>query len=463
MSYQSKTIVHKTLSDTNTPVELYLKLRDKFANTFLLESSEHLTKENSYSYLCLEPIASFVADTASVTVKYPDGKTTVVETSSLSISEQLNAFANSFAQEPLDLGFMTNGLFGYTAYDAAGLFNSSGLKSTNFDLALMQYHLFRFQIVFNHFNNELFILEHLPHGDESRIESIKDIVLHRAVTQYHFSSDDDETSNFTDNGFLEAIQSSVGKCESGATIHLHLSRKYQQKFTGDEFNVYRALRSVNPSSYLFYFDYGNFKIFGSSPEAQLTIKNRTAVIHPIAGTVKRSGDFQQDEQAAQRLMSDPQQKAEHSLFVDLAINDLGKNSSNVVVESYMQAEYYSQVIQLASKVVAELETDYNPIRIFGDSFPAGTLSGFPKENAMQIIDHNEKGSRGFFGGSVGMIGLDGSFNHAIFVRSFLSRNNQLTYQAGCGISAASSAENQIEEVNEKLSALRGAIALANTI
>jgi anthranilate synthase component I len=283
------------------------------------------------------------------------------------------------------------------------------------------------------------------------------------LPNFLFSTKGNEESNLTDESFLQKIETGKQHCFLGDVFQVVLSRKFRQQFKGDEFNVYRALRSINPSPYLFYFDYGDFKIFGSSPEAQLTISEGKATINPIAGTFRRTGNAKEDEQLAVTLSNDPKENAEHVMLVDLARNDLSINSRNVQVESYKQVEYYSHVIHLVSKVSAALEQNYNPIKILGDTYPAGTLSGAPKHRAMQIIDENENESRGFYGGAVGILGLNGNFNHAIFIRSFLSRNNTLTYQAGCGIVTKSNNQSELEEVNNKLSALRMAIELAKNI
>lgn len=463
MIYTFKTLVQKGLSDTNTPVELYLKLRDKFPNCFLLESSEYKSKENNYSYICLQPLACFIVERETTNIHYPDGSNNILENSNIDIAEELNTFTKAFDTDDLNLGFVSNGLFGYTSYDAIPMFEDIAFKNQSFNLPLIQYHFFKFLIVFNHFNNEIFLLEHLQEGELSQITAISDIISSRAVTRFDFTADETETSNFNDADFLKAIHKGIEHCFLGDVFQVVLSRKFRKKFKGDEFNVYRALRSVNPSSYLFYFDYGDFKIFGSSPEAQLTINNNEAVIHPIAGTFRRTGNAIKDQKLALQLSEDPKENAEHVMLVDLARNDLSRNSKNVKVEEFKEVEFYSHVIHLVSKVSAQLEHEYNPIRIFGDTYPAGTLSGAPKYKAMQIIDANEPESRGFYGGAVGIIGFDGSFNHAIFIRSFLSQSNELTYQAGSGIVAKSNPESELQEVNNKLLALRKAIELANTI
>ena len=463
MTYTFQTNIIKTLSDTHTPVGLYLKIRDQFSNSFLLESSDYKSKENSFSYLCFDPIASFITDRDETTITFPDQKTVVKNTAEIEIATELNQFSKSFSVTDLKLGFETFGLFGYTSYDAIPLFENIEFTNQDFDLPLIQYHLFRYTIVFNHFNNELFLLEHLQENEVSNLNKIQDIINNRSVTQFKFSTQNDEESNFTNTDFLEAIKKGQQHTFAGDVFQIVLSRKYKQAFKGDEFNVYRALRSINPSPYLFYFDYGNFKIFGSSPEAQLTISNQKAMINPIAGTFKRTGDNEKDAVLAEALLQDPKENAEHIMLVDLARNDLSKASKKVVVESFKKIEYYSHVIHMVSKVSAELQPDYNPIKILGDTYPAGTLSGAPKHKAMELIDEYEPQSRGFYGGTVGIIGLNGNFNHAIFIRSFVSKNNELNYQAGCGIVTKSDVNSELNEVETKLSALRKAIQLAQNI
>ncbi|WP_395045110.1 anthranilate synthase component I family protein [Flavobacterium sp.] len=463
MLYNFKTQVVKTLSDTHTPVGLYLKIRDKYSNSFLLESSDYKSKENSYSYICFDSIASFIVDNEQTTTSFPDKSTNIQATNSIIVCDKLNAFVKMFSATELNLGFETIGLFGYTSYDAIPLFENISFNNKTFDLPLIQYHLFKYMIVFNHFNNELFYIEQLQENEVSQLDIIQDIVNNRSVSKYKFSLVSEETSNFTDEDFLKTIKKGQDHCFSGDVFQIVLSRKYKQSFNGDEFNVYRALRSINPSPYLFYFDYGNFKIFGSSPEAQLTIKNEKAVINPIAGTFKRTGNEAEDLALAKLLLQDPKENAEHIMLVDLARNDLSKSSKKVVVESFKKIEYYSHVIHMVSKVSAQLEPNYNSIEILGNTYPAGTLSGAPKHKAMQLIDKYEPESRGFYGGTVGIIGLNGTFNHAIFIRSFLSRNNQLMYQAGCGIVIKSDINSESTEVQTKLSALRNAIQLAQNI
>ncbi len=463
MEYNIKTNYEKTLSDTYTPVELYLKIRDKFPESFLLESSDHKSKENSYSYLCFNPIASFLVENNKTKITYPDSKEQVLNTNEIDVSDKLYNFCNSFKTKDLNLGFVANGIFGYVSYDAIPLFENIKFKQTNTDIPLVQYHVFKYIIAINHFNNELYIIENLFNDEDSELDFIKDIIANRSFPTFKFRTEGEETSNLSDTKFLSIIKKGIEHCNLGNLIQVVMSRSFKRRFKGDEFNVYRALRSINPSSYLFFYDYGNFKLFGSSPEAQLKIAENEAVINPIAGTFKRTGDIEKDKQLAEKLLKDPKEIAEHIMLVDLARNDLSKSGKNVVVDKFKQVEYYSHVIHLVSKVKANLKKGYNPIKILAETYPAGTLSGAPKYKAMEIIDENEPDNRGIYGGAIGFIGFNGELNHAIFIRSFISKNNELKYQAGCGIVSKSIPENELNEVNNKLSALRKAVELAKTI
>lgn len=252
-------------------------------------------------------------------------------------------------------------------------------------------------------------------------------------------------------------------CFRGDVFQLVLSRRFFQNFKGDEFNVYRTLRSINPSPYLFFFDYGDFKIFGSSPEAQLIVQDGKAEIHPIAGTFKKTGDDKKDLISAKELAKDPKENSEHVMLVDLARNDLSRNGTNVVVEKNREIQFYSHVIHLVSKVTCKMKTTTNTFRVVADTFPAGTLSGAPKHKALQLIDKYEKIKRNFYGGAIGYMDFNGNFNHAIIIRSFLSLNNQLHYQAGAGIVADSIPESELQEVYNKLGALDKALIQAEKI
>lgn len=446
------------LADTFTPVSIYLKVRDKFNNPVLLESSDYQSKNNSYSLICLEPLAEFVLEKTLLRIKFPGEQALTKQIHLHSAMKELQVFIDSFDVEN-EFGF--NGLFGYKTYDSVRCFEEIGLKE-NTDIPLINYRFYKFIILIDHFKNEMHLMENIMEDEADHLEALEHIINNRNFSTYGFELNENESSNFTDDEFLKIIKCAKLHCKRGDVFQLVLSRKFMQKFKGDEFNVYRALKAINPSPYLFFFDYGDFKLLGSSPEAQLVIKNNTAEIHPIAGTFKRTGNDIADAQLALKLKEDPKENAEHTMLVDLARNDLSRHLQKVNVEVYKEVQYYSHVIHLVSKVKAENVGDKS-LKIIADTFPAGTLSGAPKFRAMQLIDKYEPDSRGYYGGAIGFLGFNGDYYHAIMIRTFLSKDNTLTCQAGCGIVAASEEENELQEVNNKLSALKLALINAQTI
>ena len=454
------------LADIITPVTIYLKIRDKFPNTILLESSDYHGNNNSMSYICFDVLAEFKAECYKIQINFPDGNQERIPIKDKhTVAEKFNEFLKSFkiekgSDQP---GISANGLFGYTTYDAVKYFEDIRFRhpgDSRYEIPEIYYSLYRYIIAINHFNNRIFLIENLLEGDTSRIEEVKSLLRNRSLGSFQFMSLNKEKSNLKDEEYIEMVTKGKKHCFLGNVFQVVLSRQFSQQFTGDEFNVYRALRNINPSPYLFYFDYGGYKLFGSSPEAQLIIEKGFAKINPIAGTFKRSGDDEEDRQLAIDLANDIKENAEHVMLVDLARNDLSRNSDNVFVKTLREVQFYSHVIHLVSEVMGELKAGFNPVRIFGDSFPAGTLSGAPKFKAMEIIDSLENQNRGFYGGAIGYIGFNGDINHAIMIRSFLSRNNTLYYQAGAGIVAASVEQNELNEVNNKLGAMKAAIAMA---
>lgn len=461
----------KMLADTVTPVSIYLKLRDKYENPLLLESSDYHSSDNSYSYICCSPIASFAVKNNQITQKFPDETENIAPLPHKQDAVGwLTRFAESFhSDKALDHHkFISNGLFGYMAYDAVQYFEDIDLTKedpTHYDIPEMMYAVYRYVITIDHFRNELYVFEHQldDTADESGLEALLSLIDNKNFPSYHFSLSGEESSNLTDKGYMDMVTKGIEHCHRGDVFQIVLSRRFQTGFKGDEFNVYRALRSINPSPYLFYFDYGNFKLFGSSPEAQIVIKNREANIFPIAGTFRRTGNDEADAQLAKELIDDPKENSEHVMLVDLARNDLSRNGSNVRVETFKEIQYYSHVIHLVSKVSGTLEKGTLPVRVVADTFPAGTLSGAPKHMAMQLINKYEPTKRGYYGGAIGFLGFNGDFNHAIMIRSFISKNNALYYQAGAGIVAKSVKENELQEVNNKLAALRKAIEVAENI
>ncbi len=462
----------KILADVYTPVGIYLRLRDKFRDTILLESTDFHAGENSSSIIGINAIAGIEISTAkAIETKLP-GETAqkVTLQSADDLSRVIGNFMQVFQNEdevpaPVKIA---RGLFGYSNYDAVQFFDNIKLspakeEANDMRIPLMRYRLYQYVIIVNHFKDEMYICENRFNGLESRIADVESIIRSKDVPVFPFQLAGAETSNITDEAYRAMVSKGIAACHRGDVFQIVLSRRFMQPFTGDDFNVYRALRTVNPSPYLFYFDYGDYKLMGSSPESQVIIKNGTAIVHPIAGTFKRTGDDETDKNLAIALEMDEKETAEHVMLVDLARNDLSRLCSDVAVTSFKQVKFYSHVIHLVSEVQGKLETEKNAFAIMGSTFPAGTLSGAPKYKAMQLIDEHETTARGFYGGAIGFMGFDGSCNHAIMIRTFLSKNNTLVYQAGAGVVAASKPESELQEVNNKLGALKKAVELAEHI
>ena len=465
MKYKLNTHYKKILADTITPVSIYLKIRDTFPNSILLESSDYHGNENSFSYVCCNPIAHISVKDQLVAQSYPDGSgnTFNVEQAHL-IPGIIHDFSQKFETENQKFKFINNGLFGYIGYDAVKYFEDIEIdkKEGDLDIPDIYYAVYQNIIAINHFKNEAYIFSH-SYDQKNNIEEIHQLIGNRNFASYAYRNEQDEISNLSDAEFMEHVELAKKHCFRGDVFQLVLSRRFSQGFQGDEFNVYRALRSVNPSPYLFYFDYGNFKIFGSSPEAQLVVNEGKAEIHPIAGTFKRTGDDEKDLKVAKSLAQDEKENAEHVMLVDLARNDLSRNGENVEVERYKEIQFFSHVIHLVSKVVGQKYDDAITFQVVADTFPAGTLSGAPKHKAMQLIEKYEKQNRTFYGGAIGFMDFKGNFNHAIIIRSFLSKNHRLHYQAGAGIVSKSTADDELQEVYNKLGALKKAMELAEKI
>ncbi|MCD8453006.1 anthranilate synthase component I family protein [Tenacibaculum finnmarkense genomovar ulcerans] len=460
-----KTVSKKRIADTVTPVGLYLRFRDKYANTLLLESSDYHSKEESFSFIAIDPLLTMKVENHDFIVSKQGNviEKNKIDKKDTNFYSLFNDFSKSINLDCDPALKSFNGLYGYSTYDSVQYFENIALnvQDAPSKIPLMQYSFYRFIIAINHFNDEMTILENVEAGGESRISEIETIIEAQTFNTQKFEITGEETSNCTNDDFKEYVVKAKSHCKRGDVFQLVLSRQFQQKFKGDEFNVYRALRSINPSPYLFYFDYGSFKLMGSSPEAQIKISEGKAIINPIAGTFRRTGDMAEDIKLGKKLSEDKKETAEHVMLVDLARNDLSKHANNVKVEVFKEVQYFSHVIHLVSTVKGEIKGD--PIEIVGDTFPAGTLSGAPKYKAMQLIDTYENQSRGFYGGAVGIIGLDGSVNLAIAIRSFVSKNNVLYYQAGAGIVIHSDEEKELQEVNNKLAALKKALILAENI
>ncbi len=462
-TFEYHTSSRTILADLYTPVGVYMRLRDLYPQSALMESSDYHDKSNARSFIGIQPIASVAVGHGIATINYPDG--TVSEQaicSDYQTDKAINALLQCIKIKGSDSEFC--GLFGYTSFNAVRYFENIPVKDetqAKNDAPDLLYILYKTVIVFDHHNNTLKVVSL---GESEEIDTVLKTMNKANVKAYDFHPVGEVSSTLTDEEHKANIRKGIQHCLRGDVFQIVLSRRFIQKYEGDDFKLYRALRSINPSPYLFYFDFGGFRIFGSSPETHCRVvksqERYVAYIDPIAGTTKRTGDTEADKQGAEYLRNDPKENAEHVMLVDLARNDLSRNCHHVKVDFYKDLQYYSHVIHLVSRVSGELDKGADPIKAFIDTFPAGTLSGAPKVRAMQLISEYEPHNRGAYGGCIGMIGLDGSLNQAITIRTFVSRNGELWFQAGGGIVAKSDVEYELQEVNNKLGALRRAILMA---
>ncbi|MFN4146818.1 MAG: anthranilate synthase component I family protein [Runella sp.] len=470
-TFKITTQSRKILGDMLTPVGVYLKLRDKFPYTVMLESAEYHGMEHGFSVIACDPVASFTLDEGIVKQTFPDGTEEVFNLSNRrEAMGVLQAFIKRFEAPKFDYPFISGGLFGHITYDSVEYFEDIEIQDKTPDNAIPQmvYRVYRFVVAFNHFKDEVYLFEHHYGTDNAGtmgmdLESLEMIVKAPKMATFRFKASEAESTNLDDDQMAAIIEQCIRHCLRGDVFQIVPSRRFSKTFEGDEFNVYRALRSINPSPYLFFFDFGSYKIFGSSPEKQILVKNGHAEIHPIAGTFRRTGDDAKDAELARQLAADPKETAEHVMLVDLARNDLSRSCDVVKVETYKEVQFFSHVIHLVSKVTGQMSEGVNPLQLVADTFPAGTLSGAPKHNAMTIINRLEPTNRSIYGGALGHISFQGDFNHCITIRTFLSKNNTLFYQAGMGVVAKSNIASEMQEVHNKLAALRKAIEMANEL
>ena len=459
------THINQILADTKTPVALYLTLRDHYQNPLLLESSDYNSKDEHYSYICLSPLASINLNNTNLqsTINGVVVNNHVNFDKNLLVNHLID-FKNQFEFETQTLPFCYAGLFGYTSYDIVNYAEDIILNKnkTQNGIPELLYYVYGIILVFNHNTNALTIISHHFNDETAKMQLTKIIekIKIGSTSEFSFSTIGETQTAITDKDYKQLVAKAKEHCQQGDVFQLVLSRRFSQQFVGDDFNVYRALKNINPSPYLFYFDLGNFKLFGSSPEAQLIIKNNNVEIHPIAGTYKRTGNDEEDLLKAKDLLNDKKELAEHNMLVDLARNDLSKYCTNVDLKVSKQPQFYSHVIHLVSKVVGVKKAIFHPFEVLFGTFPAGTLSGAPKHKALQLIDKYEVEAREFYGGCLGFISHDNQLNHAIMIRTFLSKNNTLYYQAGAGIVISSNEESELQEINNKVSALKKAILQA---
>ena len=458
-----KSNIHRQLSDFTTPVNVLLAVREKYPVTLLLESSDYQSKENSFSFIGFDPIATISVNKGRCVSSMGDDF--LLDNEKNKLSDALDTFMQQFdlkSNEPEVRLF--NGLFGYSTFETVKYFDNYQFDKSKEENIIpeLQFHFFSYLIVFDHYNSRLTIIENLDGDKPSQMAEIVSMVNKPTRSIYAFEPVE-VSANMSDDDYKQMVTKAKQHCQRGDVFQLVLSRKYSHSFIGDDINVYRSLRAINPSPYLFFFDYGDFKIMGSSPEAQIVVRGPKVEIHPIAGTMKRTGDNELDNEVAKKLANDPKENAEHNMLVDLARNDLSKHCDNVHVSKNKVIQYFSHVIHLVSKVVGDKPENVSSFQVFADTFPAGTLSGAPKFKAIELINKYEPKERGFYGGAIGYVNFNGDMNMAITIRSVLSKNQVLHYQAGAGIVISSKEEMELQEVDNKLKAIQEAIKMAKNL
>ncbi len=466
-TFSVKTERQQLLADTLTPVGVFLRIRQNYKNSVILESADYHGREHGFSHIAFDPIASFELNDSVVTQVFPDGSREefTLENKNLAV-QALKAFASRFEFQPkAGDSPMANGLFGHISYDAVQYFEDIQIqhKNSETEIPSIKYLVYKYVIAINHFNNQMSCFAHSYDGSEPSIQLVNELLHQTQQEVESFETVGEEKTNLSDDQIREIVQTCIKHCLRGDVFQIVPSRRFSQDFKGDDFQVYRALRSVNPSPYMFYFDYEDYRILGASPEKQIKIDKGIAEIHPIAGTFRRTGDDEKDAELAKALTEDPKETAEHVMLVDLARNDLSKSADEVKVETFKEVQFFSHVIHLVSKVTGKMHKGVNPLQLVADTFPAGTLSGAPKHNAMTIINRLEPSNRHIYGGAIGFMDFEGNFNHAIAIRTFLSKGKTLFYQAGMGVVAKSNVESEMQEIHNKLAALKRALDVAQKL
>src|SRR4051794_1436300 len=449
---------HTFIADTETPVSAYLKLRGE-GPSFLLESAEQGQRFGRWSFLGVQPRAVIRMNTADTDDPYA-AVAAELERYRLAPLDGLPPFAGGAV-----------GLFGYDLVRAAeptvGEPNPDDLGIP--DLALM---ISDVLLAFDHFTHTVTVLANVfAEGDidasyASAVAAIADVRerLAAPVPRTPAARRDPPryASNLGSDGYAEAVERVKEYIRAGDAYQVVPSQRWSAKLPCDPFSIYRGLRAVNPSPYMYFLDFEDFQIAGASPEPLVTVEGRTAKQRPIAGTRPRAGTLEEDARRADELLADEKERAELVMLVDLGRNDLGRvcEYGSVSVDELMTVETYSHVLHIVSEVSGTLRDGVSSMDALRASLPAGTLSGAPKIRAMQIIDELEPVKRGPYGGAVGYLSYTGDLDTCIYIRSAVIKDGRVHLQAGGGIVADSDPEYEVRETEAKVGAVRAAIELA---
>lgn len=474
--YKITPVFYEVLSDTCTPIHIYNALEQNEENCFILESVDNSQQWGRYSFIGINPKAEITVKNGTIThTQGADIKTINPEHPITYLSHIMEEYRSPvFSNKPK----LTGGLIGYFAYDTIRYIEKTVSNSPDNDLDMPDCHLFLYDeiVAFDHLTNKTIIILNISHqGDiaaqyqacQKRADEIAERLRSYVPLPKPRSAKKEISiiSNVTEEEFTDMVLKAKEHILNGDIFQIVLSQRFEIKNPPEPFDVYRMLRATNPSPYLYYFKNKAYQIAGASPEMLVNVTERIVSTKPIAGTIGRSILEEEDKKLEQQLLSDPKERAEHTMLVDLGRNDVGKVAKfgTVKVTDFMHIERYSKVMHLVSNVTGYLRDDKNALDALMAVLPAGTLSGAPKIRAMQLIDQLENKRRGLYGGTVGYLGFDGNMDTCIAIRTVLFKNNKAYVQAGAGIVADSVPEKEYLETKNKALAVINAIKDANQI
>lgn len=464
--YPTVPVFYEILADHVTPIQVFMALRGAGTPSFMLESVENRDQWGRYSFIGVNPKKEIKMNGTEIEI---DGKKQTVENHIAYLMEMVNGYRSPvLADKPK----LTGGFIGYFGYDTIRFVEKKLTNVPEDDLHMPECHLCMYDeiIAFDHLTNRVIVIQNVHESDdlETKYKSleprakqmIERIDNFRMVRKEHEVKNETKVvSNLTKEEYKSNVEKAKEYIRNGDIFQVVLSQRFEVESEADPFDVYRCLRTTNPSPYLYFFDFVDYQIAGASPEMLVSVTNGIVTTKPIAGTVPRGTTKKEDDILVRQLMHDPKEQAEHTMLVDLGRNDVGKVSrfGTVRVDNFMSVEKYSKVTHLVSDVQGELREDKTALDALMSILPAGTLSGAPKVRAMEIIDELENKKRGLYGGTVGYLAFDGNIDTCIAIRTVLFKDGKGYVQAGAGIVADSEPEKEYEETKNKALAVINAI------
>jgi len=462
-------------ADLLTPVLAYLKIRENGKQSFLLESVEGSLNLARYSFIGKNPQKIFFNNALALTEKV-DGKE---ETKQENIFAYVKKELKKFKQPKIDeLPDFTGGVVGFLGYETISLIEKVVPRNENgFENADSIFGIYKTILAFDHYKHQIILISNVDVTEFNSIEAayqsgktelakLRSELKKPIEFSSDFSFEKDFQTNFSTEEFYKIVEESKQNIIEGDIFQIVLSKRFSTGYSGDLFNVYRALRIINPSPYMYHLEFEHdFTVIGTSPEDLLKVKNGKAQLLPIAGTRRRGKNSEEDKKLETNLLNDPKELAEHTMLVDLGRNDLGRvcKYDSVKVSELMKIQRYSHVMHIVSKVEGELSNDHDALDALQACFPAGTVTGAPKIRAMQLIYEYEKLRRNVYAGAVGYFDFSGNLDMCIAIRTLFAKGKTLYWQAGAGVVADSTPELETKEINNKAAVLVNAMQYAEVI